>query len=101
MLNLLPIDRVRERLANETGPDQMETAPDATFAFYSNNLINFDGLIASLSRRQFQQLLFRSIVHLDLEHRKIGFEIPCPFLRRLGCPCLSNHRLQTHGTGQW
>src|SRR6202795_1816276 len=42
----------------------------------------FDGLIASLSRRQFQQLLFRSVVHLDLEHRKLGFEIPRPFLRR-------------------
>jgi hypothetical protein len=152
MLNLPPIDRVRERLAIETGPDQMETTPDATFAFYWNNLVNFDGLIASRSRRQFQrrqfqQLLFRSVVHLDLEHRKIGFEIPCPFLRRfkrwkdrlhpaidfqakalghhkvsacdvaglrlvryrqtpfswqlLSCPCLSDHRLQTHGTGQW
>jgi hypothetical protein len=48
----------------------------------SVNLVNFDGLIASLSRRQFQQLLFRSVVHLDLEHRKLNIEIPCPFLSR-------------------
>jgi len=39
--------------------------------------------MALLNRRQFQQLLFRSVVHLDLEHRKLGFEIPRPFLRRL------------------
>jgi hypothetical protein len=48
----------------------------------SDNLVHFDGLIASLSRRQFQQLLFRSVVHLDLEHRKLGFETPRAFLRR-------------------
>src|SRR5213078_3648150 len=50
-------------------------------------LLRFDWLtgligLASLSWRQFQQLLFRSVVHLDLEHRKLGFEIPRPFLRR-------------------
>jgi hypothetical protein len=38
--------------------------------------------MASLSRRQFEQLLFRSVVHFDLEHRKLGFESPRPFLRR-------------------
>jgi hypothetical protein len=42
----------------------------------------FDGLMASLGWRQFQQLLFRGVVHLDLEHWKLGFEIPRPFLRR-------------------
>ena len=56
-------------------------ADDVRFR-WSDNLVNFYGLIASLSRRQFQQLLFRSVVHLDLEHRKLGFEIPRPFLRR-------------------
>ena len=39
--------------------------------------------MASLGRRQFQQLLFRSVVYPDLEHRKLGFEIGRPFLRRL------------------
>jgi hypothetical protein len=39
--------------------------------------------MALLNRRQFQQLLFRSVVHPDLEHRKLGFEIPRPFLCRL------------------
>jgi hypothetical protein len=38
--------------------------------------------LVSLSRQQFQQLLLRSIVYADLENRKLGFEIPRPFLRR-------------------
>jgi hypothetical protein len=38
--------------------------------------------LMSLSRRQLQQLLFRSVVYLYLEQRKLGFEIPRPFLRR-------------------
>src|ERR1700704_3515923 len=44
--------------------------------------VRMDRNLASLSRRQFQQLLVRSVVHLDLKHRKLGFEIPRPFLRR-------------------
>ena len=35
-----------------------------------------------MRRRQFQHLFSRSVVHLDLEHRKLGFEMPRPFLRR-------------------
>ncbi|MEH2546052.1 hypothetical protein V1283_002697 [Bradyrhizobium sp. AZCC 2262] len=42
-------------------------------------LVGESGQFSWFSRRQFHHLLFRSVVHLDLEHRKLGFEISRPF----------------------